>query len=61
MESEQLTGIFARLRQRLHRTARRMLGSDDDAADILQDAFCALWGRRRDIADENVAEGLAVV
>ncbi len=38
-----------------------MLGSDDDAADILQDAFCALWGRRQDIADENVAEGLAVV
>lgn len=61
MESERFTGIFTRLQSRLHQAARRMLGSDDEAADALQDAFCALWGRRGEIADERAAEGLAVV
>lgn len=46
MESERFTGIFTRLQARLHHAASRMLGSDDEAADALQDAFCALWGRR---------------
>ena len=61
MESERFTGIFTRLQARLHHAASRMLGSDDEAADALQDAFCALWGRRGEIVDERAAEGLAVV
>jgi len=61
MESERFTGIFTRLQSRLQQAARRMLGSDDEAADALQDVFCVLWGRRGEIADERAAEGLAVV
>lgn len=38
-----------------------MLGSDDEAADALQDAFCALWGCHENIPDERAAEGMAVV
>ena len=61
MESERFTGIFTRMQSRLQSVARRMLGSDDEAADALQDAFCALWSCHKNIPDERAAEGMAVV
>lgn len=41
MENNVLT-IFTRIRQRLHTTARSIAG-EDNADDVLQDAFCKLW------------------
>lgn len=48
---------FQRIRTRFHR------GDDDndsDSDDALQEAFCRLWGKHRDITDITHAEGLLV-
>lgn len=60
MDAQHLSDLFAGLQARLRRSARQLLGNDDDAADALQDVFCALWSRRDSIADERMAEGMAV-
>ncbi len=61
MRDDLLTSVFVRLRPRLFASVRRMLSVDDDAADVLQDAFCRLWGHRDEIRSESHAEGAAVV
>lgn len=38
-----LATLFERLRPRLLAAGRRLLGSDDDARDALQDTFMKLW------------------
>ncbi len=55
-----LTTVFGRLRQRLHSGAARMLNSDQEAEDALQDAFVRLWQRRRSLSDESQVTGMAV-
>lgn len=49
---------FQRLRLRLRRMAGAMLGSEEDADDALQDAFCRLWTRREPIGSEDEAAAL---
>ena len=44
MENNVLT-IFTCIRQRLHTTARSIAG-EDNADDVLHDAFCKLWTER---------------
>lgn len=49
---------FQRLKLRLRQMAGAMLGSEEDADDALQDAFCRLWPRRESIKSENEAAAL---
>lgn len=60
MALDLLTSVFTRLRPRLHSTARRLLESDDDADDAVQEAFCRLWQRRDRLSGESEAEGVSV-
>lgn len=45
----------------LRRTAARIVGSDDVAEDILQDAFCRLWTRHHGLNDSGEAIRLSYV
>lgn len=47
-DTNNLTGRFEALRPRLKAWAARMLGSEDDADDALQEAFFRLWRTERD-------------
>ncbi len=58
MKKEILTSVYGRLRNRLISRARNVVGDDNDAKDILQDAFVRLWSSRIDIEHESHAEGL---
>ena len=53
MTSDRLTEIFIGMRERLRRTARYITGNQEAADDLLQEAFCRLWERRRSIAVED--------
>ena len=55
-----LTAVFGRLRMRLHSGAARMLHSDSEADDVLQDAFERLWKQRSSFKGERHVEGAAV-
>ncbi len=61
MNSDLLTTVFMRLRPRLMATAQTILaGSEPDAMDALQDAFCRLWGHRDSLQSVSHAEGVTV-
>ena len=57
MENNVLT-IFTRIRQRLHTTARSIAG-EDNADDVLQDAFCKLWTLKNMPPDQQQTERMA--
>ena len=61
MSDEYLTTTFTSLRQRLSAVAKRIVGSDDDADDVLQDAFCRLWSRRESFDTQSHADGAAIL
>jgi DNA-directed RNA polymerase specialized sigma24 family protein len=46
MTEDNITSRFVALRQRLRLTAKRLLGTSEDADDALQDFFVKLWSRR---------------
>lgn len=60
MKKEMFTSVFERLRPRLFAKARTVLADDEDARDVLQDAFFKLWQTRLDFDRENHAEGVLV-
>ena len=60
MKNDLLTSVFQRLRPRLFSKARTALSDDEEARDVLQDAFFKLWQSRIDINRESHAEGLLV-
>lgn len=47
-----LTSTFLRLRDRLRGMAIGIVGSQEDADDVLNDAFCKLWIGHRDVERE---------
>lgn len=53
-----LTSVFLRLREQLFKRARNVVHRDEDAQDILQDAFVRLWSSRVDISHQEHAAGL---
>lgn len=61
MDAERFTDIFSRLQSRLRIVARRIVGSDDEAADAVQDVFCTLWRRREEVEDSLSLEGMVSV
>lgn len=57
MNPERLTNTFQRMRASLKSAALRITGSEEDADDVLQDAFVRLWGRRDAMTDDMGLEG----
>lgn len=58
MKRDKVVSIFTHLHQRLHTTARNIAG-DDNADDILQDAFCKLWTLKYLPSDQQQTEKIA--
>ena len=61
MNENNLINTFTRGRSRLLQMARRLLESQDDAEDALQEAFSRLWPRAETLRSEVEAEKLATV
>lgn len=61
MNENNLINTFTRGRSRLLQMARRLLESQDDAEDALQEAFSRLWPRAETLRTEAEAEKLATV
>jgi RNA polymerase sigma factor (sigma-70 family) len=61
MSEETLTSTFTKLRRRYLSQALHILHNEDDAKDILQEAFCRLWSRRDTIHSNAEAEALTSV
>lgn len=55
--TDRLTPVFTRIANGLKATARRLLGSDEEAEDAIQEAFVRLWGRRDKFASSGQIEG----
>lgn len=53
-----IVSTFARFKKRLRRMAASITGDEDDADDILQDAFEKLWVGRNSIKDKDHAAAL---
>ena len=47
-----LTSIFVKLRDKLRVFASGITGSEENADDVLHDAFCKLWSRQIEINSE---------
>ncbi len=54
-----LTSAFLRVRHRLHALAAGIVGSAQEADDVLHDAFCKLWLSHKEIANEVAATKLS--
>jgi len=59
MSEEILLSTFTRLRGQLLQAARRLLPSQADAEDALQEAFVRLWPRAEEFCSEGQAEAVA--
>lgn len=59
MNQSPLTSAFTRFRDRLRRLASGIVGSDEEAEDVLHDAFCRLWLRNSDVLTETDAVKLS--
>lgn len=60
MSDEIWVSTFQRMRKRLLRMAGRLLSDDEEAQDVLQNAFCRLWTKYKDVESEREAEALTV-
>lgn len=58
MSEKNLTDVFTKWRSRFLRQALRMLPSEEDAEDVLQDAFLKLWPLANRIKSEEEATAL---
>ena len=59
MSKDILLTVFTHLRTNFMRQAQRILASEEDAEDVVQDAFCKLWRSNYSVKTENEAEALA--
>lgn len=60
MSDEILLSTFERLRARLLSMAGYLLHDDEEAQDVLQEAFCRLWTHYRGVDSSDEAEALSV-
>ena len=59
MSKDILTTVFTSLRKNFLKQAQRILASEEDAEDVVQDAFCKLWRSDYTLKTTNEAEALA--
>lgn len=59
MSKDILITVFTSLRKNFLRQAQRILPIEEDAEDVVQDAFCKLWRSDYALKTENEAEALA--
>jgi RNA polymerase sigma-70 factor (ECF subfamily) len=59
MSKDILTTVFTSLRKNFLKQAQRILESEEDAEDVVQDAFCKLWRSDYTLKSTNEAEALA--
>lgn len=60
MDAESFKRVFLPLHPRLYRIAYALTGNSQDAEDILQDAYCKLWNKRKEINQINNTEAFCV-
>ena len=60
MSNETLIHSFTKRRSRLALFARRLLGNDDEAEDVLQEAFCRLWPRAETLETDADTDRVAM-
>ena len=58
MSKDILTTVFTSLRKNFLKQAQRILASEEDAEDVVQDAFCKLWRSDYTLKTTNEAEAL---
>lgn len=58
MSTDNLTSVFTMFRLRLRGVAAAIVGGES-ADDVMQDAFCRLWARQREVQDEAEAMKLS--
>lgn len=58
MSTDNLTSVFTMFRLRLRGVAASIVGGET-ADDVVQDAFCRLWSRHRQVQDETEAMKLS--
>jgi len=61
MNAEKFKEIFLPYHQKLYRIAYRMLQDQNNAQDILQEAYIKLWEKRGELREINNTESFAVV
>lgn len=61
MSEKNLTNVFTKWRSRLLRQAMRMLPSEEDAEDVLHDAFVKLWAKAGQLDTNEEAIALTTV
>jgi RNA polymerase sigma-70 factor (ECF subfamily) len=61
MSEQNLITVFTRWKSRLLRQAMRMLPSEEDAEDVLQDAFIKLWAKACQLESDEEAIALTTV
>ena len=61
MSEDKLIPVFTTLRERMKRSAAKILHSDSYAEDALQETFCRLWPRRDEIHTAQDAAALSAV
>lgn len=59
MSKDILTTVFTSLRKNFLKQAQRILASEEDAEDVVQDAFCKLWRSNYSLKTTDEAEALA--
>lgn len=60
MSEEVVLTTFQRLRRRLDRLASGWLHNEDDASDVLQEAFVRLWTSYRHVDEPREVEALSI-
>ena len=60
MSEEVVLTTFQSLRRRLNRLASGWLHNDDDASDVLQEAFVRLWTSYRHVDEPREVEALSI-
>ncbi|MDR1601384.1 MAG: sigma-70 family RNA polymerase sigma factor [Tannerella sp.] len=60
MDAKEFTARFYPFHPKLYQVAYTLLNNPDDAEDILQDVYCRLWDRRKELSELRQPEAFCV-